>query len=175
MGMRGRITCFAVFLALAGAGCAHAEFNPCPMALADASAAPAADPDELVFAAYSFHTHYNPAHRPVFLVGYDHYLPGSWFCGASVFRNSFGQPSAYVFVGKVWDEFWSAHPRWSFALTGGILWGYKGQFKDQVPLNFHGYSPGVIPDLGYRLTDRDRLHLYTGGLEAFMLGYSHRF
>ena len=96
-------------------------------------------------------------------------------CGISAFTNSYGQPSAYVYIGKLWENFWPALPKLTFSLTGGLLYGYVGIHQNSVPLNFHGFSPGAVPDLGYRITDKIGLHIYALYINAVMIGYSQRF
>lgn len=38
--------------------------------------------------------------------------------------------------------------------SAGVLYGYKGAYAHKVPLNFHGFSPGAIGSVGWRLTPR---------------------
>lgn len=94
--------------------------------------------------------------------------------GFSLFRNSFGQPSAYAYLGKRWDGIWNT-PDLSFKLTYGLLYGYVDKYKDRVPLNHNGFSPGLVPILLYRL-DRDRsIDLMVLGVGGVGFSYSHNF
>lgn len=34
-------------------------------------------------------------------------------------------------------------------LTIGIIHGYKVPFEDRVPLNYYGFSPAIIPAVGW--------------------------
>lgn len=67
-----------------------------------------------------------------------------WLYGLAVFNNSFGQFSQYLY--------------------GGMLHGYKGDYRDRVPLNDLGVSPAVIPGIGYQ---EGRF-----GADAYLLGFS---
>lgn len=94
--------------------------------------------------------------------------------GFSLFRNSFGQPSAYAYLGKRWDGIWDT-PDLSFKLTYGLLYGYVDKYKDRVPLNHNGFSPGLVPILLYRL-DRDRsIDLMVLGVGGVGFSYSYNF
>ena len=39
---------------------------------------------------------------------------------------------------------------WSW--TAGILYGYKPPYENKVPFNSNGFSPAIIPTLGYQFT-----------------------
>jgi hypothetical protein len=68
--------------------------------------------------------------------------------GAAAFKNSFGQPSQYVYIGKLWrplDNYQLLHLK----LTWGIVHGYKGEYKDKIPLNSDsGFAPALLPSIG---------------------------
>ncbi len=71
-----------------------------------------------------------------------------WIYGFAHFDNSFGQPSQYLYTGRSWPLF---HQDWAyFKLTGGFLHGYKGRFKDKIPLNDLGVAPGLVPTFGLK-------------------------
>jgi hypothetical protein len=108
---------------------------------------------ELSFSPYTIHFHPSDEHKPVVQVGLLKGLADRWIAGGAVFSNSFGQPSAYAYVGQRyiapggWDK-------WYLQWTAGILYGYVGQYKDKVPLNYKGFSPGLVPSIGYQFTER---------------------
>jgi len=172
----GRLGLAALILVLSGhASPAKADFDPCPGFMRDDSAVTPDAPGEIVFSPYSIHWSHWLEHKASVLLGYDHYLAGGWFCGVSVFTNSFAQPSAYIYAGKIWEHPWNAHPRFFLSLTGGILYGWVGTTRNEVPLNYKGFSPGLILDLGYRLTAKDDLNFYSLGVWGLMFAYSRRF
>jgi hypothetical protein len=71
--------------------------------------------------------------------------------GLSVFNNSFGQLSQYAYWGLQWD-LGKVGPGTVYGkATVGILHGYKGEYENKVPLNTNGFSPAIVPTLGYRL------------------------
>ena len=69
--------------------------------------------------------------------------------GITYFSNSFGQSSTYIFpwgqsyrnLGGVQGLF----AKWS----GGLLYGYVEPYENKVLLNVNGFSPAIIPSLGY--------------------------
>jgi hypothetical protein len=66
--------------------------------------------------------------------------------GAAVFKNSFGQPSQWIYWGQQWD----INPYVYTKVTAGLLHGYKGKYRDKIPLNKLGVAPGIIPAVGLR-------------------------
>jgi hypothetical protein len=86
-----------------------------------------------------------------------------WLYGLALFNNSFGQFSQYLYGGKIID-FHGRLDGFHAKITAGLLHGYKGDYKDRVPLNDLGVSPAIIPGIGYQ----GRLF----GLDAFLLGFS---
>jgi hypothetical protein len=75
--------------------------------------------------------------------------PEQWSIGGASFRNSFAQPCWYAFGGR---RFTLKHHSGRFfaKITAGVIYGYKSPHRDAVPLNCGGYSPAIIPSLGYR-------------------------
>lgn len=105
----------------------------------------------LMFGPYVHHYDYDPNHIDTpWLTGLEWGPQGSWLdYGAAFFRNSFNQPSVYVYAGKRWfvrDEPQGAYLK----LTAGPLYGYRGQYEDKVPFNHGGLALAIIPGLGYQ-------------------------
>ena len=163
--------CFAATAALL---CAPAfAFNACPGW--DAPLPEGQSRYELFASPHTHHWSHDPEHRPVFALALNRQLPDDRFCGLSLFRNSFGQPSAYAFVGKQWPGLLPSQPKVYVSMTAGILYGYVGQYKDKVPLNVGGFSPAIIPAVGYQLSPRSALEVQILGTAAFMVGAKWRF
>ncbi|TAG28160.1 MAG: hypothetical protein EAZ37_02285 [Burkholderiales bacterium] len=102
----------------------------------------------LMLSPYTYHYNPKPTHRPVVLVGIEREYPNQKLDGAAVFTNSFGQPSIVVYPwGGVYKNIWGVD-KLSFKWIAGVLVGYRGEFKDQVP-NIGGIAPAVIFALGY--------------------------
>ncbi len=136
----------------------------------------AADQHNTVFfSPYTYHWRYSEEHKNVVLLGLQRHLPNDRSCGISVFSNSFGQPSLYAFTGWTWPQLSQRNPNWYASVTAGILYGYVEPFEDKVPLNVRGFSPAVIPAIGYRLSDRTAAEVHILGTAALMFGVSRRF
>ncbi len=88
--------------------------------------------------------------------------------GASVLRNSFGQPSQWVYWGQRWDVNDYVYVK----VTAGLLHGYKGKYRDKIPFNKAGVAPGIIPTLGvrYKGVSLETILLGTNAL-MFAVGY----
>jgi hypothetical protein len=80
--------------------------------------------------------------------------------GLSFFKNSFGQPSQFVYWGQQWDVNDYVYAK----VSAGLLHGYKGKYRDKIPFNKLGVAPGIIPTLGFRYKDFS--------VEGIMLGTS---
>lgn len=107
----------------------------------------------LALSPFSLHFSNNPEHRYVWAVGVERQRSDDWLAGASFFRNSFGQPSAYVYLGKRFPALLDK-PQLFGQVSAGMLYGYKGAYKDKVPLNVHGFSPGLLVSAGWQFTPR---------------------
>lgn len=103
----------------------------------------------LMYSPFTHHFDPSPEHRYVWLVGVERERANHRLSGVTYFSNSFGQPSTYIYP---WGQ---AYPnvggvdglfvKWS----AGLLYGYVDQYKDKVPLNTNGFSPAIIPSIGY--------------------------
>ncbi len=81
------------------------------------------------------------------LVNLEYQRPDKIVLGAAAFDNSFGQPSQYVYLGKLWRPLESA-PMLHVKLTGGLIHGYKDKYRDKIPYNGSGIAPAIIPMIG---------------------------
>lgn len=130
---------------------------------------------EAFFSPYTHHWSHDEEHKPVVALSVSRLLPNDRFCGVSLFRNSFGQPSAYAFVGKNWPGLLPSHPRIYASVTAGIMYGYVGKYKRKVPLNVAGFSPALVPAIGYRFSPNASFELQILGTAAVMVGTTWRF
>jgi hypothetical protein len=115
----------------------------------------------------------SPEHKHVYALGLERQRDDGRLVGAAYFRNSFGQPSAYAYVGQHVDGIWGV-PQWTAQWTAGLLYGYKGKYKKKVPLNFNGYSPGAVLSTGWRFTPATSAELHLLGDAGVMLQFSYR-
>ena len=146
----------------------------CPDFLAVKDAPEPAHRGEFTFSPYTHHWSQNPEHKHVVLVAVDEQLPGGRLCGLSLFSNSFGQPSAYVYAGQQFNALFGQE-RLFMKITGGILYGYVGQYQNKVPLNYRGFSPAIIPSLGYKFTEHDSVQVKLLGTAGLMLSWGRQF
>lgn len=120
-------------------------------------------------------THFNPKPDHVNdqqLIGLEYYLdrPG-WMVGGSTFRNSFGQRSGYLYLGR---RFELPGERLYGKLTGGALYGWRGEHQDNIPLNQLGVAPAILPSLGVEV-GRFGGELVVFGLGGMMFNVGARF
>jgi hypothetical protein len=125
----------------------------------------------LMASPYSLHYSHDPEHRPVYMVGLERQLPSGTIWGGTYFSNSFGQPSAYVYGGKRLSH-WSAYDQLFAQWTVGLLYGYKGEYKDKVPFNHGGFSPGAVLAVGWQFTPMVALQFNVLGNSALMFQFS---
>jgi hypothetical protein len=131
--------------------------------------------ESIFISPYTKHYTYNPAHEYTWLVGYEQQLPNKSLRGVAFFSNSFGQESVYIFPwGGRYDDVLGVdglYVKWS----AGLLYGYKAPYENKVPLNFKGFSPAIIPSVGYQLNSAWSVDALFLGKAALMLGTSYRF
>ncbi|MCB1859845.1 MAG: hypothetical protein KDI63_16340 [Gammaproteobacteria bacterium] len=94
-----------------------------------------------------------------------------WLYGLSLFNNSFGQFSQYLYFGKKW-RLPKIHQYFHVKLTGGVVHGYKGEFEDKVEFNHNGFAPAIIPSIGFK-KDRFALDMIFLGDAALMLAVGY--
>ena len=98
---------------------------------------------------YTHHFHYSADHND-----HQHLIQGEWnvttqwLAGLSLFDNSFGQPSEYLYGGYRFRPFDGVQPLY-FKLTAGLVHGYKDPYQDKIPFNKYGVAPVIIPSVGY--------------------------
>jgi hypothetical protein len=129
---------------------------------------------ELQVSPYTYHYSKDPAHTYVWLVGLAKIREDGWLAGGAYFRNTFGQPSGYGFVGRKYVEPWGYKDiYWSW--TAGVIYGYKPPYEDKVPLNYHGFSPGFIPTVGYQVTPQTAVQITFLGTAGLMFNFVYDF
>ncbi|WP_420793856.1 sn-glycerol-3-phosphate transporter [Pseudomonas fontis] len=97
---------------------------------------------------YTTHFHPDPEHNnQQNLIGLEYQGQGGKVAGAATFRNSFSQRTQYAYVGKRFDS--ESTPFYA-KVTGGLLQGYRGEYRDKIPFNRYGVAPAIIPSLGVK-------------------------
>ncbi|WP_338488790.1 sn-glycerol-3-phosphate transporter [Pseudomonas trivialis] len=79
------------------------------------------------------------------LIGLERNEASGFVYGGATFRNSFGQRSYYAYAGQRYDM--ADYPVY-LKITGGAIQGYRGKYRDKIPLNRLGVAPVVIPSVG---------------------------
>ena len=172
--MRSTVFALLSLTALLFSAPGQAASRFCPGFLADPNAPEPTHQGELTLSPYTHHWTYNPEHKRVFLMALDEQLPGDRLCGISVFSNSFGQPSGYVYAGQQFNRLFG-QPALFAKVSAGILYGYVGHYQDKVPLNYRGFSPAVIPSMGYKFGEHDSVQLQVLGTAGVMLSFGRQF
>jgi hypothetical protein len=183
MAFRPQLRSLIATLAFTGAiwvGHAHAaegslyDVQPCPDSLAVDGGEPPAKKWDLTISPYTMHWNASNEHKPVKLVAMDSHLPGGRFCGLALFTNSFGQPSAYGYVGQQWDNIFGV-PKLFTKVSAGFIYGYKGKHKDAIAFNQLGIAPAIIPSLGYAFTPKDSAQVFVLGTAGLTFSYTRSF
>jgi len=183
MAFNTKLRAFTATLALTGAlglNAAYAadgglyDWQPCPDSLAVEGGERPAKKWDLTLSPYTHHWSNNPEHKHVLLGALDSHVSGGRFCGLALFSNSFGQASAYAYVGKQWDGI-LGNPKLFSKVSAGLLWGYRGEYKDKIPFNQAGIAPAVIPSLGYYVTPKDSAQVYLLGNAGLLFAYTRSF
>lgn len=95
-----------------------------------------------------------------------------WLAGAATFRNSFGHRSTYVYGGGRYDMHAAGNTRVYAKVTAGLLHGYRGEYRDKIPLNRFGVAPAILPAVGveYRRMNVEMIPFGTAGV-MFNVGF----
>jgi hypothetical protein len=150
------------------------DWQPCPDSLAVEGGEPPPKKWDLTLSPYTLHWHSSDEHKPVKLIAMDSHLPGGRFCGLALFTNSFGQPSAYGYVGQQWNNMFG-NPKLYTKVSAGFIYGYKGKHKDAIAFNQMGIAPAVIPSLGYAFTPKDSAEVFLLGTAGLTFSYTRSF
>jgi hypothetical protein len=107
----------------------------------------------IIFSPYTWHYRASAEHRDVYAIGVEQQRADQWLAGASLFRNSFGQPSAFVYLGRRFPEL-AGQPSLYGQVAAGVLYGYQGKYRSKVPLNVGGFAPGLVVSAGWQFAPR---------------------
>ena len=121
--------------------------------------------------------HFRPSaeHTNVWAVGVERQVDDDWLAGASFFRISYGQASAYAYVGHRSLGLLQTPPLF-FQWSAGLMYGYKGKYRDKVPLNVSGFAQGAVIGVGWQI-DRQlsaTVHLLGDAGLMLQLGFDLR-
>jgi hypothetical protein len=120
---------------------------------------------------FTQHFRTSDEHQRVVALALERQRQDGWLAGGSHFSNSFGQPSAYLYLGRRVDLPFG--PAGLFGqVSGGLLYGYRGRFEDKVPLNNNGFSPGALFTLGWQFDRRNAAAVHLLGDAGLMLQLS---
>lgn len=102
---------------------------------------------------YTWHFHYDVNHKQAIVLDSsyrldEYWLGGQWIVGLTLFSNSFGQFSQFLYGGLQWRPI-PDHQPFYFKVAAGLLHGYEGAYKDKIPLNSSGTAPAIVPGVGY--------------------------
>jgi hypothetical protein len=120
------------------------------------------------FSPFTHHFRFDVDHQPVWSLGIERESPDQQLFGLMGFRNSFGQPSAYLYYGRKYNNFLNLSESFYAKLSVGLMYGYRSPFEDEVPLNYNGFSPAIIPALGWKLDNTWSLQVNFLGTAAVM-------
>jgi len=126
----------------------------------------------IVGSPFSQHIRPSDEHRHVWALGLERQRSDNWLAGGSYFRNSFGQPSAYLYVGKRFPKLFGYEQMFG-QVSGGLLYGYRGKYEDKVPFNNNGFSPGAVVTLGWQLNKNWAVSAHALGDAAIMFQLSY--
>lgn len=81
------------------------------------------------------------------LIGLERHTENSYLMGAATFLHSYGKRSYYGYVGRRYD--FIGTPFYG-KVSAGLLYGYKGKYRNKIPLNRFEIAPAVVPSLGVK-------------------------
>lgn len=159
-----KATLLTICLCLAASGMVRAQSATAPAEKPIASGMKMS----VMLSPYTYHFNPKPTHRPVVLIGLEREYPNAKLDGVALFKNSFGQPSIYVYpFGGVYKDIFNVNKLY-FKWTAGLVYGYKGEFKNEVA-NVGGIAPVVIIAAGYEFAPGWSAQVNTLGKAAAQL------
>lgn len=129
---------------------------------------------EITLSPYAYHFSHDDSHKNVWLVGLERQYADGWLWGGAYFSNSFGQKSGTVYGGYMWSNLFNV-PALYAKLTAGIMYGYVEPYEDKVPFNHNGWSPTIVPAVGWRFTPKDSAQVALLGTAGLLFSYNRRF
>jgi hypothetical protein len=82
--------------------------------------------------------------------GIEYHPDQRWFGGFSMFNNSFGQFSQYLYLGAQFHPL-DSYPGIRIKLSAGVVQGYKDEHYDTLPIRWGGsWGLGFVPAIGYQ-------------------------
>ena len=183
MTFQPKLSALTALLALTGAlglDAAHAaegslyDWQPCPDSLAIEGGEPPPKKWDLTISPFTHHWHSSNEHKPVKLIAMDSHLAGGRFCGLALFTNSFGQPSAYGYVGQQWNNLFN-NPKLYTKVSAGFIYGYRGKYQDKIPFNHYGVAPAIIPAIGYDFDKNESVQAMVLGRAGILFAYGRSF
>ncbi len=123
---------------------------------------------------YAPHLRPSDEHSDVWALALERQRHDHWLAGGSFFSNSFGQPSAYLYVGRRFPALLGQAQLFG-QISGGLLYGYRGQYQDKVPLNHNGFSPGGLVSIGWQFNRQASLTVHAVGDAAVMFQFGWDF
>ena len=120
------------------------------------------------------HIRPSPEHSDVWALALERQRADHWLAGGSFFSNSFGQPSAYLYLGRRFPSL-LGQPQLFGQLSGGLMYGYRGQYQKKVPFNYNGFSPGALASVGWQFNRQASLTVHAVGDAAVMFQFGWDF
>ena len=117
---------------------------------------------------FTEHSRHSPDHKAVWALGLEREFANQAIIGLMGFSNSFGQPSAYAYYGWNFPGPFQDVPALYLKVTVGLLYGYVSPYSDKVPLNYNGFSPAIIPAIGWQFDKNWSAQLNLLGTAAVM-------
>lgn len=154
-GLQGLLSCGMLLSGLSGQA-------------AESEAAAEAVSWQVVVSPWTHHYRDRPEYRPVWALGLERETADHDLSGLSVFSNSYGQSSAYLYYGHVFNNVTSWTDALYVKLTAGVIYGYVHPYEDKMLLNYNGFAPAIIPTLGWRVDPDWSLQLNFLGTAAVM-------
>ncbi len=126
----------------------------------------------MLISPYAQHFHPSDEHKHVWLIGVERERADHSLAGAAFFSNSFGQPSVYLYP---WGQTYRSvfdQPQLYVKWTAGLMYGYRKPYEDKVPFNRNGFSPAIVPAIGWEFDNKYTVQLNFLGLNGAMLQFS---
>ena len=126
-----------------------------------------------VLSPLTHHWQKSPDHKHAWLAGIE-MVKDNELMGAAYFKNSYNQSSGIIYpIGRQYilnDGYIKPFASWRL----GVIYSYRGEFEDKVPLSKNGWLPAILPSVGMKVSEGFRIESIFLINRAVMISLSAR-
>jgi len=116
----------------------------------------------------------SPEYKAVWALGLERETSDHTLYGLALFSNSYGQPSAYAYYGRVYSKVDGWPESLYLKLTAGVIYGYVKPYEEKMLVSYQGFAPVIVPGIGWQLDPNWSVQTDILGTVALMFSLNRR-